>query len=80
MFCSIFHFEARNANIRQYQALLNRSLECEFCYISTESSLWVYTNQIVSGEDDWQEIAVARIPTEGRMYNRALRGLLKDGV
>lgn len=40
----------------------------------------VYTNETVSREGDWLEIAVARAPTEGRMYNGALRGLLEKGV
>lgn len=44
------------------------------------SSLGVYTNETVSGEGDWLEIAVAWDPTEGRMHNGAPRGLLEKGV
>lgn len=52
---------------------------CTLC-TSTWSSHRVYTNETVPGEGDWLEIAVARVPTEGRIYNRAPRDLLEKGV
>lgn len=67
-------------SVLTYKTQLSTFSEHEFPFTSTYSLLRVYTNETVPGEGDWLEIAVARFPTEGPMYNGTLRGLLEEGV